>query len=330
MDSESIKKSGTKLSITDGVLTLVNSIFSVGTVIWTYVRHSHFFYLSIVVAIMIIVATIIYLIIKIRRQKKRIIDLTIKDCINSGQIADLTVKDELKTEQIAKLQEETRQISMLGRLINIPRFKKQRLYYTNIWRNSMLKLKNQVHLSEIHIIRKVVGEGEGLWRDNQATYIFEGKSLCALQEFKFSIAGREEVSITDINLKIIDLIDNTELHFMLFDSDDDNIKFLKIYFREKKQQGDHFKIQISWRWPKTVHLQYGYFSVPNIYSISTEKLVLEFIPLAEMDINVDIYKYGFNDTEPQHIKHVYPDKDKNYIITIENPEMNADYITDYE
>lgn len=312
MELESIKKFAIKSSINVCIQKIVSLLFCIGLAILAYISRIPFFYLSIIVTMVIMVATIIYLIIKVRHQKK--------------SITDLTAKDELKTEQIAKLQEENRQLSML----NVVIWGKKCLYYTCVWRKNISRLKNQVHLSEIHITRRVIGEGEELWRDNQVTYIFEGKSLCSLQEFAFSIAGREEVSIEKINLKILDLMDNTELHFMLFDTDDDNIKFIKIYFRETKQQGDHFKIQVSWRWPKTVHLQYGYFSISNIYSISTDKLVLEFIPLAEMDIKVDIFKYGLNDTEPQPINHVYPDKDKNYITTIEKPEMDADYITYYE
>lgn len=316
MGLRSIKKYIDNINAVYGVKELGYSIASAGYLIWAYISRHHLFYLPIIVGMTVIMLTIIYLIIRLRHQKK--------------SITDLTARDELKTEQISKLQEEICQISMFMRMSDIITFGKQRLYYTNIWRKSISKLKNQVHLSEIHVTRRVVGEGEGLWRDNQATYIFEGKSLCTLQEFTFSIAGREEVSINDINMKIIDLIDNTELYFMLFDTDDDNIKFLKIYFRETKQQGDHFKIQVSWRWPKTAHLKYGYFSIPNIYSISTDKLVLEFIPSDEMNIKVNIFKYGLNDTKPHFIKHAYPDKDKNYIITIEKPEMDADYITSYE
>ena len=330
MDPKIIKKNSVRLSITDGILTLLNSLISVGGIVITYITSSRFFYMAIVLATVLIVVTLIYLIVKMRRQKKRIIDLTDKDCEKSKLIADLTAKDEIKAEQIAELQEKTKQISMMERLMNIPRFKKQRLYYTNIWRNSIPLLNNQVELSIIHVIRKVVGEGKDLWRDNQATYIFEGKSLCSLQKFTFSIAGREEVSVLDINLKIIDLTDNTDLHYRLFDSDEDNIKFLEINFREIKHQGDHFKIQITWRWPKTVHLEYGYFSIPNIYSVSTGKLILEFVPSNEMNVNVDIYKYGLNDTEPQHVTHVYENADKKYIAVIDNPEKNADYITYYE
>lgn len=329
MDSNSNKNSGNKLDITDKVFSIVASIITIIMPTVAYITSSPYLNLVIIIAIIIMVVTLIYLIVKTSRQKKIIVDLTAKDNIKSKQIADLTAKDEIKKEQISELQERTEQIPMMERLMNIPRFKKQRLYYTNIWRNSIPQLNNKVNLSKIHVIRRVVGDGEDLWKDNQATYIFEGKSLCDLDKFTFSIAGREEVSISDINLKIIDLEGN-DLHYRLFDSDDDNIKFLEIDFRETKLQGDHFKIQISWRWPKTAHIKYGYFSIPNIYSVSTSKLILEFIPSNEMNVNVDIYKYGFNDTEPQHVTHVYANNDNKFISIIDNPEMNADYITYYE
>lgn len=329
MDSNSNTNSGNKLGVTDKVFSIMANVITIIASTIAYITSSPYLNLIIIMAIMIMVVTLIYLIVKTSRQKKLIADLTTRDDIKSKQIADLTAKDEITKEQISELQERTEQIPMMERLMNIPRFKKQRLYYTNIWRNSISQLKNQVNLSQIRVIRRVVGEGSGLWRDNNATYIFEGRCLCDLDKFTFSIAGREEVSISDINLKIIDL-EGKNMDYRLFDSDDDNIKFLEIYFRKTKYQGDHFKIQITWIWPETVHLEYGYFSIPNIYSVSTSKLILEFIPSDEMNVNVDTYKYGLNDTEPQHVAHVYADDDKKFISIIENPEMNADYITYYE
>ena len=313
MDSNT--NSGNKLGVTDKVFSIMANVITIIVTTVAYITSSPYLNLIIIIAIMIMVVTLIYLIVKTSRQKKL--------------IADLTTKDEVTKEQIAELQERTEQIPIMERLMNIPRFKKQRLYYTNIWRNSIPQLKNQVNLSQIHVIRRVVGEGSGLWRDNNATYIFEGRCLCDSDKFTFSIAGREEVSVSDINLKITDL-EGRNMEYRLFDSDDDNIKFLEIYFRTKKYQGDHFKIQITWVWPATVHVNHGYFSIPNIYSVSTSKLILEFIPSDEMNVNVDTYKYGLNDTEPQHVVHVYADDEKKFVSIIENPEMDADYITYYE
>lgn len=318
MDSSSNTNSGNKLGVTDKVFSIIANVITIIVSTVAYITSSPYLNLIIIIAIIIMVVTLIWLIVKTSRQKKLIADLT----------EDFNAKDKITKEQISELQEKTEKIPMMERLMNIPRFKKQRLYYTNIWRNSIPKLKNQVNLSQIHVIRRVVGNGSGLWRDNNATYIFEGRFLCESDKFTFSIAGREEVSVSDIQLKITDL--EGEMHYRLFDSDDDNIKFLEIYFRETKQKGDHFKIQITWVWPQTVHVNYGYFSIPNIYSVSTSKLILEFIPSEEMNVRVDTYKYGLNDTEPQHLTHVYPDTDKKFISTIENPEMDADYITYYE
>lgn len=294
-----LKKINLRLSIGQQIYWWCSTITSVILPLISKVFLPNWFDLSLIIAVIIFVIAIAYLYCKIRKQNK----------------------------QIAALQEK---IPLMERVLSIPRFKKQRLYFTPIWRNNIHTLINEVVLSQIHVIREVVGNKDGLWKDNHATYIFEGKCLHNLNKFKFSIAGREEISISDINLMITDLINNSSLNFNLIDSDDDNIKFLEIYFMEEKHQGDHFKFQISWIWPKTVHIEYGYFSIPNIYSKTTDKLILEFIPSNDMKISVDIYKYGLTDENPQHITHVYANNEGKYIAIINNPEKNADYITSYE
>ena len=70
MDPKIIKKNSVRLSITDGILTLLNSLISVGGIVITYITSSRFFYMAIVLATVLIVVTLIYLIVKMRRQKK--------------------------------------------------------------------------------------------------------------------------------------------------------------------------------------------------------------------------------------------------------------------
>ena len=112
---------------------------------------------------------------------------------------------------------------------------------------------------------------------------------------------------------------------------DNDIKLIEIYFKTRKDTGDLFSLEISWKWPKTAYTDSDYFSFPNIYSNITDKITIELIPAPDMAIKyVETYKFAMDDSEPTLIDHIYDNGNGVYISEIINPVQNADYITYYE
>ena len=93
---------------------------------------------------------------------------------------------------------------------------------------------------------------------------------------------------------------------------------------------DGFKIELSWQWPKTAVAKSDYFSIPNIYSITTNRIILDLFPTPDMNLSsVETYKFGLSDIDPVLIELVYKNGDGFYRSVIDNPEKDADYITYY-
>ena len=96
-------------------------------------------------------------------------------------------------------------------------------------------------------------------------------------------------------------------------------------------KGDIFKIELSWQWPKTAFIKSDYFSIPNIYSSETKRLILDLYPTTDMNLTtVETYKFGLSDKDPVKINHIYKNEEGFYHTIIDNPEKDADYITYYE
>ena len=129
----------------------------------------------------------------------------------------------------------------------------------------------------------------------------------------------------------MDLLLNQELEYsVLRYTQDLNIKYLEIFFRKQMSPKDGFKIELSWQWPKTAVAKSDYFSIPNIYSITTNRIILDLFPTPDMNLSsVETYKFGLSDIDPVLIEHVYKNGDGFYRSVIDNPEKDADYITYY-
>lgn len=302
------------LKRTDKVASIFGTIISAGcAVIGTFVKPELFSWF-IIVAVAIFAGTITFLIIKLRRHSKKIQDLEIRS-----------------SEQETKIQEHERKIAFLERLAKIPYFQnKWHLYYTFIWRNSIDLLHNNISLSTIHIKRALSGKGK--LKDNNVTYTFTGKALGTLNTFSFCLAGLSNVPLNSINLAVKELRNNESLDYKLMPNTIDNdIKLIEIYFKTRKDTGDLFSLEISWKWPKTAYTDSDYFSFPNIYSNITDKITIELIPAPDMAIKyVETYKFAMDDSEPTLIDHIYDNGNGVYISEIINPVQNADYITYYE
>lgn len=200
-----------------------------------------------------------------------------------------------------------------------------------MWRKAIKEIKNEVILNEIYIKRELFGPGK--LKNNKILYRFKGECIGTMNKFTFCFAGLDSVSLNSLNLEVKDIRNNINLDFCEIKKKNysENIKFIEIYFYNNKAKGDLFDIDITWIWPKTAYIKSDYFSVPNIYSITTKKIILELILSQDMNVkHVEIYKFGLDDCEPEKISHVYKKCDKQYLIEIENPELNADYITYYE
>lgn len=310
---------GIKLSQGDKILSMVNSGLGILVIIVTHIFKPDFFHYAVIVAVVLIALTIIILVIKIAIQSKRI-------HIQEDKIQKLEDNQRLIKQDLTKKEE---RIALLEQLLAVPFFKKWHLFYTFIWRNAISFMNNPVNLYEIHVIRKLIGNGR--IKDNNVTYIFSGEADENLRSFRFCIAGAGNVPLEKIQFHVKDLTLNEELDYsVLKNTQDANIKYIEVYFRRPMSIGDCFKIEFHWQWPKTAYIKSDYFSIPNIYSRATKRIVLDLYPTTDMKLSlVETYKFGLDDAEPLQIEHLYGNPDGLYRSIIDSPEMNADYITYY-
>lgn len=308
-----------KLNQGEKLLSMVSSGLSILAVLLTDLFKPELFNYALIFAIVLIALTIIVLAIKIYAQSRRI-------RVQEEKIQTLEDSQRLIEQELAKKEE---RIKLLEQLINVPFFQKWHLLYTFMWRNAISFLKNPVYLYEIHVTRKLVGTGK--CKDNKVTYKFTGECVEKTNSFRFCIAGAGDIPLTKIGFSVKDLRINQALDYsVLKNSQDSIIKYVEIYFKEHKAVGDLFDIELNWMWPKTAFAKTDYFSIPNIYSDTTKRIVLDLYPTDDMKLTtVETYKFGMNDAEPKKIEHLYKNSEGGYRSIIDNPEKNADYITYY-
>lgn len=297
---------GFQLSNTDKILSIVNSSIGIGSSTCAYIFQPKYFNFIVIVSITIMVITCIIILFRVYKQKVDIDTLKIK------------------------IKEQDEHIALLEKLMNVPFFKKWNLIYTFLWRSAKDRLKNNVILSEIYISRTLSGKGK--IKDNNLIYRFTGELLDNTKLFRICIAGADnELTLDDINFRVRDIRRNELLSAQIEYSRRDNIvKDIVVFFKEEKKRGDFFELEFSWTWPRTAFLKSDYFSIPNIYSVDTKKIIMDFIPTDDMHLKkVEIWKFGLDDNEPEFISIVYP-SDKGYHYVVDNPELSADYITYYE
>ena len=304
----------------DKILSIISSGLNIILVVGTIIFKPEWINYALFIAVILIALTIIFLSIKIAIQSKKI-------KIQNDKILDLENNRCFINQELAKKEE---RISQLEQLMNVPFFQKWNLLYTFMWRNAIPFLKNPVYLDKIHVIRKLVGTGR--IKDNIVSYKFSGESAGEIKSFLFCIAGAGNIPLKKIQFHVKDLTTNLDLEYSaLKKTQDSNIKFIEIYFRDLLHTGNRFEIEISWKWPKTAFVESDYFSLPNIYSIKTKHIVIDLFPTEDMNLeSVETYKFGLNDIEPKKIDHLYKNKDGFYRSIIDNPDKNADYITYYE
>jgi hypothetical protein len=309
-----------KLSLGEKILSMVNSGLGILVVVLTNLFKPELFSYALIFAIILIGLTIIGLAVKIASQSKKL-------HAQEEMIQNLEDNQRIIELDLAKKEE---RIALLERLMNVPFFKKWNLLYTFMWRNAISFLNNPVNLFEIHVTRRLVGTGK--LKDNNISYIFSGESVEKTKSFKFCIAGAGNVPLERIQFHVMDLTHHQELEYsILKNSQDSNIKYVEIHFREFLLSGDVFHIELNWQWPKTAFAKSDYFSIPNIYSKITKRIVLDLYPTADMRLtSVETYKFGIFDSEPQQVDHIYINKKGFYQSIIDNPEKDADYITYYE
>ena len=311
-----------KLEISNGdkILSMVNSGLSILVILFSNVFKPEWFNYSVIFAVALIGITVVALTIKILVQSKRISN-------QSKQIQELETQQELIKKD---LEQKEARIALLEKLMNVPFFKKWNLLYTFMWRNAISLLSNQVSLFEIHVSRHLTGTGK--LKDNHVSYIFSGECLDSVKSFRFCIAGAGNIPLEKINFQVVDLTTEKPLEYgILNNSQDANIKYVEIYFRGEMLKGDIFKIELSWQWPKTAFIKSDYFSIPNIYSSETKRLILDLYPTTDMNLTtVETYKFGLSDKDPVKINHIYKNEEGFYHTIIDNPEKDADYITYYE
>lgn len=309
-----------KLNQGEKILSMTNSGLSIIAILLTNSFWPEMLHYAIIFAIALIAITIVVLAIKIASQSSKI-------HIQEGQIQSLEDSKRLIEQDLA-LKEE--QIALLEKLMNVPFFKKWNLLYTFMWRNAISFLSNSVNLFEVHVTRKL--QGTGRLKDNNVSYCFSGEVITRTKAFRFCLAGLGNVPLEKIQFFVKDLTLDQKLEYsVLKNSQDSDIKYVEIYFRDQKNEGDVFNLEFCWKWPKTAYINSGYFSIPNIYSISTKRIIIDLYPTEDMKLStVETYKFGINDAEPEKIEHIYMNKEGFYRSIIDNPEKNADYITYYE
>lgn len=303
-----------ELKWTDRVTSILGTVVSaVCAVIGTFFKPEYFNW-YIFVAVLILAVTIVFLFIKLRIHSKRISALELRSI-----------------EQENIIEEQNRKISFMERMARIPFFlDKWHLYYTFIWRNSISQLQNNVHFYRVHVKRFLSGKGK--LKDNSVTYTFCGKCEGLANKFRLCIAGLNNIPLKSIGLIVKELRNGENLDYKLLPNMADNdIKFLEIYFKTNKGAGDLFEIEVSWKWPKTAYIDSDYFSYPNIYSNTTDEIILELHPAVDMSIKyVETYEFTLEDSAPKLIDHVYINQQGTFISNVSNPKHNADYITYYE
>ena len=304
----------------DKILSIANSLLGILVVLFTHLFKSEWFNYSVILAIAIVAITIIILALRVRKQSLKIDN-------QAGQLQELRDQQEAIKKDL-ELKEE--RIALLEKLMNVPFFKKWNLIYTFMWRNAISLLSNPVVFYEIHVSRRLHGTGK--IKDNHVTYAFLGECLDSINSFHFCVAGLGNIPLEKIGFKVMDMTTNTPLGFaMLKNSKDSDIKYVEVYFRKELQKKDIFNLEFSWQWPKTAYNKSGYFSIPNIYSESTKRLILDLYPTQDMSLStVETYKFGIDDMEPSKINHLYMNDAGYYHAVIDNPEKDADYITYYE
>lgn len=310
---------GYKLSQGDKILSIVNSGLSISLLVYTYLLKPEYLSVAIIFAIVLVAITIIVLAIRIASQAKRI-------RVQAEKISNLEDSNRIIKEDLTKTEKECAE---LKKLLNVPFLDKWPLLYTFMWRNSIPILNNPVKLFEIHVTRRLIGSSKT--KDNQVTYLFSGECVKQTSYFRFCMVGASVVPLKKIQFHIMDLTLNQELEYrVLRNTQDSNIKYVEIYFKKPILPKDVFKIELSWTWPKTAFAESDYFSIPNIYSKTTKRLILDLYPTPDMNLScVETYKFGLCDAEPILVEHLYKNKEGFYRSIIVNPENNADYITYY-
>lgn len=308
-----------KLNQGEKVLSIVNSGLGILAVLLANIYKPELFNYALIFAIILIALTIIGLAVKIAIQSRKI-------HVQEEKIHNLEENQRIIQQDLA--QKENR-IELLERLMNVPFFKKWNLLYTFMWRNAISFLNNSVVLFEIHVSRKLVGTGKQ--KDNHVLYVFSGEACSKTKSFKFCIAGAVNTPLEKIHFHVMDSTTSQELEYVVLkNTQDSNIKYVEFFFREPLYTGDVFKIELTWQWPKTAFSQSDYFSIPNIYSITTKRIVLDLYPTDDNFMSsVETYKFGLYDDEPKQVDYIYRNKEGFYRSIIDNPEKDADYITYY-
>lgn len=234
-----------------------------------------------------------------------------------------------KNKEISSLRN---RLEFLEKERNVPFFKKWPLIYAHMWRSGTIRPDNPVILDLFEVKDEILPNGR--LRDTKASFYFKGKFTDATWQFIVTIGGDENTSFDNLNFVVEDLRTNQRLNAKIADRGrDETIKDIIISFKNKKEKGDTFELQISWTWPKMLLELRDYISLPNVYSKSTHKAILSLQKTPEMKFNnVEAYKYGPQDNEPVFLRNVYAD-DANpdrYTLEIDQPEMNADYLLYYE
>ena len=303
-----------KLNTTDKTLSILNSIIGIGSSTFAYIWRPEYFQIVLIIAISLIVLTILRLIYSIYK--------------HTHDINELTQRINIQDEKIKKQDEH---IVLLEKLMNVPFFKKWNLIYTFLWRSSKNHLKNNVAILETYISRTLSGTGK--IKDNNIIYIFTGEFLEDSRVFKICIAGADHnLSLENIDFTVIDVRHNEVLFAQIEQNRRDNIvKDIIVYFKNEYKKGDLFEFEFKWKWPKTAFVKSDYFSFPNIYSIENKKIIMDFIPTGDMKLkNVELWKFGIDDSAPKLISPIYPTQDGIYHYTVEKPEKDSDYIIYYE
>lgn len=311
-----------RLRITTGdkILSMINSGLSICVILFTKIFNPENINNAFIIAFVLIAITICYLAIKVATQSVK---------IHNQEKAILNLEEERRAIE-DELAEKENRIKLLEQSMGVPFFKKWHLFYSFIWRNAISFLHNPVYLFEIHVVRRLSGKGK--CKDNNVSYQFSGKSVEELRSFKFCLAGAGNIPLEQIHFSVKDMILNTALDFdTINNTQDSNVKYVEAFFRRPLGVGEVFRIEFNWQWPKTAYINAGYFSIPNIYSDYTERIILDFYPTEDMTLKkVETYKYGLNDKGPKEIEHIYADDNGQYHSVIEKPEKDSDFITYYE
>lgn len=305
---------GYKINLNQGdkILSITSSLISIISVGYAHFFRPELFNFAVIFAVVLIALTIIGLAIKIALQSKRI-------HTQEDKISNLEDSNRIQEERIVQLEQKA----------TVPFFQKWHLFYTNIWRSASSFLNNPITLFEIRVNRELVGTGKV--KDNHVKYIFSGECVEMAKSFKFCIAGAGNIPLEKIKFHAMDLTLNQELDYsVLKNTQDSNVKYIEIFFRRIMYPGGIFNIELSWQWPKTAFVKTDYFSIPNIYSITTKRIVIDLHPTPDMELStVETYKLGLSDAEPILVEHLYKNNEGFYRSIIDNPENNADYITYY-